>query len=109
LSRIEIVIGMNFVLAGIVKITLCLLAAAKGTARLFGIGDYRRLVMPMGLLMVALCAILYKNTMELFSFLPVYQYYALPFQVVIPMIVWIAAEVKARRQRQQAQAGASAV
>ncbi len=101
LSRIEIVIAMNFVLTGMVKITVCLMAAAKGTARLFGIADYRRMVMPIGVLVVALCAIVYDSTMDMFSFMPVYQYYALPFQVVIPIIVWIMAEVKTKKQKKQ--------
>ena len=102
LSRIEITISFNFILAGIVKISLCLLTATKGTARLFGIGDYRRLVMPVSLLAVALCAIVYNNTMEGFAFITVYKYYALPFQVVIPVIVWILAEVKNRKQKKAA-------
>ena len=102
LSRIEIAIAMNFILAGIVKITVCLMAAAKGAARLFGLDDYRRLVMPVGLLMVALCAIVYDNTMEMFAFLPIYQYYALPFQVGIPLIVWILAEVRNKKRKKQA-------
>jgi hypothetical protein len=46
--------------------------------------------MPMGLLMAALCVIANNNPMELFAFLPSYTYYALLFQVVIPLIVWIA-------------------
>ncbi len=104
LSRIEITIGMNLILAGIVKISLCLLTATKGVARLFGVNDYRRLVMPMALMTVALCAIVYKSTMEMFAFLPVYQYYALPFQVAIPLIVWILAEVKNRKQKKGAAA-----
>jgi spore germination protein KB len=107
LSRIEITIAMNFILAGIVKISVCLIAAAKGAARLFAISDYRRIVMPVGLMMLALCAIVYGDTMEMFAFLPIYQYYALPFQLVIPLIVWIAAEVKAKKQKKQATAPAA--
>jgi spore germination protein KB len=108
LSRIEISISVNFVLGGIVKISLCFLAAAKGVARLFALPDYRRVVMPVGLLMVALCAIVFDNTMEMFAFLPIYQFYTLPFQVVIPLIVWIAAEVDARKKKRQAAAPAPA-
>ncbi len=94
LSRIEGSIAMNFILAGMIKIAVCLLAASKGTSRLFGLEDYRPIVFPVCLLTTALCAILYKNVMEMFDFLKVYQYYALPFQVVIPLTVWIVAEIK---------------
>jgi hypothetical protein len=57
--------------------------------------------MPMGLLMAALCVIANNNPMELFAFLPSYTYYALLFQVVIPLIVWIAGGIDARNKRRQ--------
>jgi spore germination protein KB len=98
-QRIEGSIAMNFILAGIIKIAVCMMAASKGTARLFGIEDYRRLVFPVGLLIVALCAVVYRNVMEMFDFLKVYQYYALPFQIAIPLTVWIAAEIRTRGKR----------
>ena len=98
-ARIEGFISMNFILAGIIKITVCLLAAAKGTARLFGVSNYRKLVLPVSLLAVALSAIVYQNVMEMFDFLRFYTYYAVPFQVIIPLAVWIAAEIQTRRKK----------
>jgi len=59
LSRIEGTIIINFMLAGIVKITVCLIAAANGMAKLFVITDYRRILMPVAMLVLALCAIVY--------------------------------------------------
>ncbi len=98
-TRVEGTISINFILAGIAKISLCLFAASKGTARLFGIQDYKRMVLPVGLLALALCPILYGSTMEMFNFLDIYQFYALPFQVAIPVAVWITAEIKTRKQK----------
>jgi hypothetical protein len=34
-----------------------------------------------------------------FNFLKIYQYYATPFQVIIPLIVWIAAEIKTHKMK----------
>lgn len=102
LSRIEGVISMNFLLTGVVKISLCLLAAAKGTAKLFGFNDYRSMVMPVAILMVALSATVYTNVMEMFSFLKYYQFYAIPFQIIIPLAVWITAEFKVKKQKKPA-------
>ena len=98
LSRIEGSITMNFLLAGTVKITLCLLAATKGIAKLFAIQDYKKLVYPTSMLVVALCAIVYKSAMEMFGFLKYYQLYVIPFQFVIPFAVWIVAEIKAKKR-----------
>ena len=96
LSRIEGSITMNFLLSGIAKITLCLIAAAKGIAKLFAIKDYRQILMPTSMLAVALCAIIYKSAMEMFGFITYYRVYALLFQIAIPAVVWIAGEIRIR-------------
>lgn len=98
ISRIEGSITMNFLLAGITKITLCLIAASKGIAKVFAIEDHKQMLMPTSMLVVALCAIVYKSTMEMFGFLKYYQVYALPFQVFIPLVVWITAEIHAKKR-----------
>ena len=98
LTRIEGTITMNFLLAGIVKITLCLTAASKGIAKIFAIQEYKKMVMPTSMLAVALCAIVYTSTMEMFGFLKYYQIYAIPFQMIIPLAVWITAEIKKKKQ-----------
>lgn len=101
LARIEGSISSNFLFAGIVKITVCLLAACKGMASLFKLQQYRGIVLPMGMLSLAICAIVYKNTMDMFAFLSYYSYFAFPFQVVIPLLVWIGGEIYVKKHRQQ--------
>lgn len=104
LTRIEGSISVNFILSGITKITLCLLAAAKGTAKLFEIQDYKRILMPVSLLALALSTIIYDSTMEMFGFLKYYQYYAIPFQILLPVLIWVAAEIHAKKQSAAAKA-----
>jgi spore germination protein KB len=94
ISRIENIVGANLLMAGFVKISVCLMAASKGMAKLFDAEDYRAYVAPLGLCMVALACIVYKNIMEMFDFLPVYAYYAFPFQVLLPIALCITAEIK---------------
>lgn len=99
LTRIEGTITMNFIVTGIVKIALCLTAASKGIAKLFNIQNHRQIILPVGLLALALCAIIYKSAMEMFGFLKYYQIYAIPFQIMIPGAAWIMAEIKTRKKR----------
>ncbi|MGI6169071.1 MAG: GerAB/ArcD/ProY family transporter [Christensenellales bacterium] len=99
IARIEGSISSNFLLAGIVKISVCMLAAAKGITRLFNLENHNPLVVPSGMLVLALSTILYKNTMGLFSFIEYYSYYAFPFQVIIPLIILVAGEIHTRKQR----------
>lgn len=99
LARIEGSISSNFLFAGIVKISICLLAAAKGLSSMFNLSDHKPMVVPVGMLMLMLCAILYKNTMEMVAFFDYYPYYAFPFQVIIPLIILVAGEIHNRKQK----------
>ncbi|MGX8700975.1 GerAB/ArcD/ProY family transporter [Caproiciproducens sp.] len=103
LARVEGFISTNFILGGITKITVCLLAASKGLAGLFNIQDCRKLVLPVSLCTLALCSILYRNTMEMTNFLEIYKIYAVPFQLVIPVMIWTGGEIRARMQRKAAE------
>jgi len=94
LSRIEGIVTANLLMAGFVKVCVCLLAASKGLARLINVEDYRPFAAPLGLVMVALASILYQYSIEMFAFVDVYKYYALPFQLFIPVALAIGAEIK---------------
>jgi spore germination protein KB len=58
------------------------------------------------MLAMGLCAILFKSTMEMFAFAAYYPYYAIPFQILIPLVVWIGGEIHVKRNKQQGQAAA---
>ena len=105
LARIEGSISSNFLFAGITKITVCLLAASKGLASLFELKRYQSIVLPVGMLVLAICAILYQNVMEMFAFIAHYPYYAFLFQVIIPLAVWIRGEFYAKKRRLSDQPG----
>lgn len=97
LQRMEIAVTIEFLLSGFIKITVCLLGVSKGVARVLGFDDYRILVTPIGLLMVNLSYIIYSNTMEMFDWaFKVWPYYALPFEVILPILIWIFIEIKRR-------------
>jgi spore germination protein KB len=98
-TRIEGSITMNFILVGIVRLTVCLLIAAKGAARLFGMQNYRHILMPVGLLSLALCTIMYRSIMEMFDFEYILRIYKIPFHFLIPVAVWITAEWKMRAKK----------
>lgn len=101
LQRIEVTVAVVFLFAGFVKISVCLLSVCKGVGSLFKIGDYRQIAAPMGLLMMTTSGFVYKNIMEMQEWASkVYRYYAFPFQVILPVIIWIAAEIKVRHGKE---------
>jgi spore germination protein KB len=104
LQRMEIAVTIVFILSGFIKITVCILAAAKGVARVLGFDDYRILVTPMGLLMVNLARIIYKDIMEMFDWaFKVWPFYAFPFQVIFPILIWIFIELKQKSKNKPKQ------
>ena len=99
LQRMEIAVTIVFILSAFIKITMCLLGATKGLSRVLGFDDYRILVTPVGLLMVNLANIVYKDIMEMFDWaFKVWPYYAFPFQVILPVLIWVFIELKQRKK-----------
>lgn len=100
LERIEVLVAIVFLVGGFVKISICLLAAAKGIADMFSISDHRQFAAPLGMLMIIYSLTVFKSTVEMFAWSKnVYKYYAFPFEVIFPLIVWIAAEVNVRKNK----------
>lgn len=107
ISRLEGFISMNYIFGGLAKLSVCLLATARGVAHLFGLRAYKGILMPLGLLVVALSSVLYQSSIEMYTFITVYQVYAFPFQLVIPPLIWILAEFRSRKDKaKQQKAGA---
>lgn len=101
-ERIESSISFVYILLGITKMALFLSGAAMGSARLLRSGDYKKLLVPTGLLALAVGALVFNNAFEMFDLVWVYQYAAIPFQLLIPVVVWLAAEIKARKSSAKA-------
>lgn len=106
-ARIEGSISVNFILAGVTKTTVCLLAATKALMHLSGAKEHQRLVVPTALLMLTLSVIVYSSATEMFDFIKVYPIYAFPFQIALPVILWLCAEIHVRIQRRRAQKNAA--
>lgn len=97
LQRIEIVVSVTFLLAGIVKIGVCLYAASNGIAKIFNFDSFRLITAPVGFLMMNLSYFIYRSTMEMYEWASkIYHYYAIPFQIILPLIIFIVAEIKTR-------------
>lgn len=99
LTRIEVLIGIVFMFGGFVKICVCMFAATIGISKLINVPDDRKLAVPVGLLMITLAMIIYTNTSQMFDWIRIYKYYALPFQVILPLIILVGAEIKTRLRK----------
>lgn len=102
LQRIEVSVTLVFIISGFIKISICLYSAGVGIAKIFNVSDYHHIIAPIGLLMMVLSIIVYKSTVEMFEWADkIYKYYAFPIEVVLPVIILIAAEIKARVRKRR--------
>jgi spore germination protein KB len=95
LSRIENLMGALLLIAGFFKVSVCLIFASNGLAKILGAEDNRPYVAPLGLLMAAMASVTFKSGMEISDFIAsAFPYYSFPFCVALPVLLWAAAEIK---------------
>lgn len=97
LERLEMFVTIDFLICVFVKIIICIFAVCNGISKLFGFDDYKFIATPVTLLMLCFSFFVYKNIMDMsFWAFNIWQFYSFPFEVIIPFIVFIIAEVKTR-------------
>lgn len=96
LQRMEGTISVSYAITCFIKASVCLFVACKGISSVFNLTDYRVITIQTGLIMTYLAYILYENTVAMENWVLIYEYYSIPFQIVIPLIIWVWAELKNR-------------
>lgn len=86
---LELIVSVNIIVAGFIKAAVCLLGGSIGICRIFNISDYKWVAAPLGMFILSLSFTLYDSTMHMIEWLEVYKYYAFPFQVIFPLILFI--------------------
>lgn len=97
--RIESLIMLAFLLAGITKVSVGIKAGTNAVSHIFKIKDDGRLVLPIAFFTVALSPILFYSNMDMFDFIEIYPIFAFPFQVIVPVVLWVAAELRRRKEK----------
>ena len=97
-QRIEVSVSFVFIFFVFIKSSICLLVTCKGIGKMFNLKNYRSIVIQTGLLMIYFSYIVYDNSMMMkYWAFKVYPFYAFPLQVILPIMIWILAEIKARK------------
>ena len=96
LERLESVVITAWILSAFIKITIFYYVAVLGGAQLFGLKTYRPMVLPIGIILIILSALLLPNTAELTDFLASSFTFYSPvfFEIGIPLILLITAIIK---------------
>jgi spore germination protein KB len=100
IQRIEILVSVAFLVAGLIKISMCLLSAARGISNLLNLNDYRFSIIPIAMIILSLSFFVYEDIMDAQRFiLKVYPYYAILINAIVPIFILIMAEIKIRKKR----------
>jgi spore germination protein KB len=103
LQRIELSVAVVFIFGVFIKSSVCLLVSSIGVAKLFKLQDYRSIVIQLGLIMIYFSFTVYDSIFEMRMWaFKIYSYYAFPFQVIIPLLMLLTAEVKVRMEKKSA-------
>lgn len=95
LQNLEILISLSFILGGFIKISILLLCVCKGITKIFECNDYRFSITPITLFIINLTYFQYNSIMHYMEFnSTIWAYFFFPFQVIIPIIIFIFAEIK---------------
>ena len=96
-EHLESVISFVQILVGITKAAICLRAAALGAQKLlknrFSIG---KVIIPIAAAAAIISAAAFDNMKQMLQFAEPYKYYAAPFAIGIPVVIWIKSESSRR-------------
>ena len=102
IQRIEIFASLMFLIGGIIKISICLFATCRGVSKIFNSKNYKFSVTPMGITMFIMGTFIYDSIMDMNSWaIEVWPYYAFPFQVILPSIIYTGAEIYVIRTKKR--------
>lgn len=92
---LTIILTMVFIIGGFIKVSIYLMAISKGISKIFGIYNYRSIVTCSALHIINLTIYLYDSLMAMVEWnLEIWPYYAIPFQILLPMLILILSEIK---------------
>lgn len=99
LERLESVVLMAWILGGIAKVGVFYYAAVLGSAQWLGLKDYRPLVLPVGVILVAFSILLHgENIVEMLHYISLVEvpFFLIVFEVGIPLLLLIVALVRGK-------------
>ena len=98
-NRVEVLIGASVLLAGFIKVCVFLFASSIGLAKVCNVKDYKTMIVPCGLIILTLATFIFSNTEEMMTWGTTHQFYVIPFEVLLPIILLVTDFIKARMKK----------
>lgn len=97
--QLEPLISVNLLLGGWIKITICLYAAAIGITQMLNYNKCKLFSLPLCFLCVVLAIWFYEDIFQMLDWTAqVYPLYALPMEILIPILLLIISKVKSLKK-----------
>ncbi|WP_444659537.1 GerAB/ArcD/ProY family transporter [Caproiciproducens sp. R2] len=101
-ERFEILVGVNLVLAGTIKLCVCIYSASLGLYHILGNTERKFLVVPCTLIILTTSLSDLQKLSDVFDRIPSLVISMTPFEVIFPVIIWISAEIRNRKKTKPA-------
>lgn len=98
LQRLDSLALFSWTFSAFTRLCFALFAAAVNLRVILGVRETRTLVFPLAGLMAGVSSTLFRSSADLADFVPAYAVYALPFEVLIPVIVLVLGLLRRRRK-----------
>ncbi|MBW9172866.1 endospore germination permease [Clostridium estertheticum] len=100
LQRLELTVIIVFLVCAFIKVSIATFAVCNGISKVLGFDDYKFIATPVVLLMLSFSFFVTQSTMESHFWISnIWQYYSFPFEVIIPFVVFIVAEIRSKRTK----------
>ncbi|MCM1992568.1 GerAB/ArcD/ProY family transporter [Oceanirhabdus seepicola] len=100
LRSVQIIPPTLFVLAYFVKITVHWIATCNGISKLLNFTNYKFIVVIVAFLVTILSYRAYYSIMDFVEWEnEIWTYFSLPFQIILPVLIWIITELKFKREK----------
>ncbi|MBD2870282.1 GerAB/ArcD/ProY family transporter [Paenibacillus arenilitoris] len=92
IERVEPIVIVTWVTGVFIKLSVCLYVAANSLSTALAGSRFRTYLVPLTLLMIEFSRLIYRNNTELIQFATnVWQWYSVPFQILVPVLLLLAA------------------
>lgn len=98
-TRVEVLIGVIYTLAGSLKFSICIYISSLAFSKISNYDDMRVFSAPSAFIMLFIGNIAAKNSSAFYNIMFLYPFFALPYQAILPVIIFIAAEIKTKTQK----------
>lgn len=106
LTRLEIFVAIVLLVTLFLKVSVFYYASVLGTAQLFNLRSYLPLVLPVGILCIALTIMLADSTMEqVFVASDSWLFYIVPFEILLPSLTLVIAKIRGLSEKRGGKSG----